>query len=645
MRVIEVNMETRRNGRAGETGDPREDPSTRGIVRHDSHLRKSGDPAGDQTRFALVVGEQANRSATMPPPPSTGKEYYLVTLVKYHRQLVTLSTITETLHVSEPMTGAVDSKTQMSSILCRKMDMHVVFPVPLRHEWLIPTYGDTGDNNVRAQRPAACTRKALNLLWSSGRYKGWNRGSPRNPAEQRHCPARLQHGENPGATPPGTEPCSPRLEASSLTTTPLRTSTIYLFLAKNAYSEEILPASEDHAPGPRVQPRPARHGNKSLAKATHSLTGCARSCLRLIGYLSAAKGSPIEWAAGWRASYQALIGERRSSVLLVSDAILLACPRDWRLFRLCISTYSVIRQGYSSWHVGYRVTNTRAPRLKHDSLQSSAHGGISDNGNGYFVKPIREKYASSFNCLLAYFTCNSDSTYDVTSGERYAQVRTSGEFEHSLGLRFEVPTANKQLTEARLDGSEVEFLICVTFLESTQQQSPTSAHWTHIYSHFIVDTNFSEAMFKIYFQDIPRLRRAKPHQIQTNYTRETTHQFRTHLVRFLSLECLSGSTCRSSWWSSDDYDKAGSAPYMRHGPSPLLEVSMGLATTQECSGETGWRLGPPRRIAGVGEDSRWQSKTLHILPQPSGRQSLTEAAWPSVHEDPRTLRLAGHGLN
>ncbi|KAJ8884420.1 hypothetical protein PR048_016277 [Dryococelus australis] len=47
-----------------------------------------------------------------------------------------------------------------------------------------------------------------------------------------------------------------------------------------------------------------------------------------------------------------------------------------------------------------------------------------------------------------------------------------------------------------------------------------------------------------------------------------------------------------------------SAPCMRHGPSPLLEVSTGLAKTQECSGETGWRLGPPRRITRVGEDSR-----------------------------------------
>ncbi|KAJ8883346.1 hypothetical protein PR048_015189 [Dryococelus australis] len=40
--VIEVSMEQRQNERAGETGDPRENPPTNGIVRHDSHLRKSG---------------------------------------------------------------------------------------------------------------------------------------------------------------------------------------------------------------------------------------------------------------------------------------------------------------------------------------------------------------------------------------------------------------------------------------------------------------------------------------------------------------------------------------------------------------------------------------------------------------------------
>ncbi|KAJ8881001.1 hypothetical protein PR048_017474 [Dryococelus australis] len=84
-----------------------------------------------------------------------------------------------------------------------------------------------------------------------------------------------------------------------------------------------------------------------------------------------------------------------------------------------------------------------------------------------------------------------------------------------------------------------------------------------------------------------------------------------------------------------------SAPCLRHGLSPLLEVSTGLATTQECSGETGWRLGPPRRITRFGKDSRWRPKTLYILPQPSGRQSLTEAAWPSVRERSKEWTTAG----
>ncbi|KAJ8873928.1 hypothetical protein PR048_024765 [Dryococelus australis] len=39
---IEVSMEQRRNERAGETGDLRENPPTNGMVRHDSHMRKSG---------------------------------------------------------------------------------------------------------------------------------------------------------------------------------------------------------------------------------------------------------------------------------------------------------------------------------------------------------------------------------------------------------------------------------------------------------------------------------------------------------------------------------------------------------------------------------------------------------------------------
>ncbi|KAJ8888407.1 hypothetical protein PR048_007897 [Dryococelus australis] len=53
--VKRVSMEQRRNERAGEMGDPRENPLTSGIVRHDSHMRKPGsDPTGNRTRFAFT---------------------------------------------------------------------------------------------------------------------------------------------------------------------------------------------------------------------------------------------------------------------------------------------------------------------------------------------------------------------------------------------------------------------------------------------------------------------------------------------------------------------------------------------------------------------------------------------------------------
>ncbi|KAJ8867237.1 hypothetical protein PR048_031036 [Dryococelus australis] len=52
---------------------------------------------------------------------------------------------------------------------------------------------------------------------------------------------------------------------------------------------------------------------------------------------------------------------------------------------------------------------------------------------------------------------------------------------------------------------------------------------------------------------------------------------------------------------------------------------------------------PPRRITRVGEDSRWRSKTLYILPQPSGLQSLTEAAWSSVRERSKVRMTTGDG--
>ncbi|KAJ8868877.1 hypothetical protein PR048_030418 [Dryococelus australis] len=74
-----------------------------------------------------------------------------------------------------------------------------------------------------------------------------------------------------------------------------------------------------------------------------------------------------------------------------------------------------------------------------------------------------------------------------------------------------------------------------------------------------------------------------------------------------------------------------SAPYMRHGPSPLLEVSTGLATMQECSGETGCASVLHDALRELGK-ILGGSRRHYILPQLSGRQSSTEAAWPSVRE-------------
>ncbi|KAJ8868767.1 hypothetical protein PR048_030307 [Dryococelus australis] len=54
-RTDKVSMEQLRNARAGETGDLREDPPTSGIVRHDSHTRKSG---------CALAGNRARRFAS-----------------------------------------------------------------------------------------------------------------------------------------------------------------------------------------------------------------------------------------------------------------------------------------------------------------------------------------------------------------------------------------------------------------------------------------------------------------------------------------------------------------------------------------------------------------------------------------------------
>ncbi|KAJ8877791.1 hypothetical protein PR048_022248 [Dryococelus australis] len=67
MRVIEVSMEQRRNEMAGETSDPRENPPNNGIVRHDSHMRRSG-----VTQPGIEPGSpwwEASRPTAQPPWP------------------------------------------------------------------------------------------------------------------------------------------------------------------------------------------------------------------------------------------------------------------------------------------------------------------------------------------------------------------------------------------------------------------------------------------------------------------------------------------------------------------------------------------------------------------------------------------------
>ncbi|KAJ8897649.1 hypothetical protein PR048_002998, partial [Dryococelus australis] len=67
MSVIEVSIEQRRNEGPGEAGDPREDPQTNGIVRHDSHMRESG-----VTRPGIEPGSpwwEVSRVTAQPPWP------------------------------------------------------------------------------------------------------------------------------------------------------------------------------------------------------------------------------------------------------------------------------------------------------------------------------------------------------------------------------------------------------------------------------------------------------------------------------------------------------------------------------------------------------------------------------------------------
>ncbi|KAJ8877466.1 hypothetical protein PR048_021921 [Dryococelus australis] len=66
MSVKRCCMAQRRIERARETGDPRENSSISGIVRHDSHMCKSwGNHIGNRTHFTSVGGEQSIHNTTV----------------------------------------------------------------------------------------------------------------------------------------------------------------------------------------------------------------------------------------------------------------------------------------------------------------------------------------------------------------------------------------------------------------------------------------------------------------------------------------------------------------------------------------------------------------------------------------------------
>ncbi|KAJ8871794.1 hypothetical protein PR048_028134 [Dryococelus australis] len=168
VRVIEVSMERRWNESAGKTGDPRENPLTSGIIRHDSHMRKSGSgPAGDLTGFTLVGGEQAIRSVTAAPALLKNKtnftcNFYFFHAVCYLRFIPKINRMTEILAAPNIVVLKADEGECGAAPECEG-----------RGKREIPE---------KTRRPAA----------SSGT---------------------IPTCENPGATPLGIEPGSPRWEA------------------------------------------------------------------------------------------------------------------------------------------------------------------------------------------------------------------------------------------------------------------------------------------------------------------------------------------------------------------------------------------------------------------------------------------------
>ncbi|KAJ8883013.1 hypothetical protein PR048_014852 [Dryococelus australis] len=178
MRVIEMSMEQRWNEGAWETGNSRENPPTNGIVRHDSHLRRSGSiPAV----ASILCGRAPHLQITDCAPVCRrgrggGMGVWSISVVTHH----------------------VDTP-------------HVIYRVTV--ERTFPT-------------PLCCTTPTgSGVRWTVASAGVQERGKREIPEKTRRPAASsctIPTCENPGAIPLGMDPGSPKWEASIVTATPPR---------------------------------------------------------------------------------------------------------------------------------------------------------------------------------------------------------------------------------------------------------------------------------------------------------------------------------------------------------------------------------------------------------------------------------------
>ncbi|KAJ8875314.1 hypothetical protein PR048_023209 [Dryococelus australis] len=220
MWVIEVSMVQRRNERAREKRDPRENPPTNGIVRHDSYMRRSGDPAGDRARFALVGGRRANRSATAAPYEASEKLkvtvnslYTLYDVPYYECQLSAFGGVYQALWAWRCVTSHVcllygDGRRQC-------------FPWIIRYLPALALRTNLERFGFERKR-VSCSRSGVSEeIWTALDIEGGGNGRPstNNPPTNgivRHD----SHMRKSGGTRPGIEPESPWWEARRLTAQP-----------------------------------------------------------------------------------------------------------------------------------------------------------------------------------------------------------------------------------------------------------------------------------------------------------------------------------------------------------------------------------------------------------------------------------------